>query len=490
MPIIMTGNSVVFYGGVPSSPPDTAPVAPTVYGPTVTPTVPSASVGIKGRAKDQAEIKMTSFGPYGWEIGPGYLNADLKLTVGEEPWEIGNERLYTIAGLQSPQVPSALVTGTYAGDAVDFNPFAVPSVPSVLIGSLSGSNQPSGADTWSDGRFAYMQTIGGGVPFYPYYNPAYITLRGARMPYALTTPAPSSTANIVTQDINPAPIFLAGGYLAQSYFSTRVASAPTNAYSTTLNFKVPRSPGTPWATAWNGSMEASRVKFPYAGQVSVAIPVAPLAPYGAPAYSAYRTTSRADHTRYTNNGHIHTGPRQTEYGSTGGTLKFNRYSTASETDWETTATINLGSQPHNIWTTPTYANTPYTPYTGGNYGHVDGGFTVESPTQGLVAGQSRVAPITPNTGSSFWKHVGWPGASGTTITGLRFTVGWNSVTMGQPTSKTESSEDAMWFAFGYSNNGYGLYRIPYAASPDIYVNHTPQGIGYRRPKKGGGSVVV
>lgn len=237
MPIAITNNGIIWYGGQPHTAPTTNPGG--------TPFLPSSSYqtntqfgpldsirgvasGNPGGAANNLQAVSFQANPQGWAIGPGYLWATEYVSgIGSEPYENADTRLYHFAGLTNPGNPAG-----YGSDGVNMIPLASP-VSITILGSMFGSNSPQGAPgTAVSDNYGYASSSSG-FSFYPYYNPTYAANGGQihKFPFSVTTPKVVSTANVLSTVVNP----------GTPYYDGRMGSAPDkgHAISGYANTNVP-----------------------------------------------------------------------------------------------------------------------------------------------------------------------------------------------------------------------------------------------------------
>lgn len=228
MPIAITNNGIIWYGGIPT------PLSPTTN-PGGTPFLPASSyqlntqygpldpirgVASAGSGGAPANLPFISFqaNPQGWAIGPGYLWAtEYAAGVGNEPYENADTRLYHFSGLTNPGNPAG-----YGSDGINAIPLASP-VSITILGSMFGSNSPQGASgTATSANYGYSSMYSG-FSFYPYYNPTYAANAANihKFPFNDMTPKVVSTANVVGTVVNP----------GTTYFDGRMGSAPDKGHA-------------------------------------------------------------------------------------------------------------------------------------------------------------------------------------------------------------------------------------------------------------------
>jgi hypothetical protein len=262
MPIAITNNAIIWYGGQPHTAPATNPGGPigpsfaqnTQFGP-LSP-IRGVVSGSPGGAGGNLQAVSFQASPQGWSIGPGYLWAtEYSSSIGDEPYEHADTRLYHFGGLSSPSNPAG-----YGSDGVNMIPLASPATITIL-GSMYGSNAPQGANgTATSGSYGYA-TKGGSGSFYPYYNASYATPSvWHKMPFSDTTPKTVSTANIIGISLPTAPI----------YFDGRMGSAPDKAHHTYgyANTPVPVTTAMPTPSFAPGMRYTV---FPYASETPTVI---------------------------------------------------------------------------------------------------------------------------------------------------------------------------------------------------------------------------
>lgn len=402
MPIAITNNSIIWYGGIPDpQSPTTNPGGPqgvsqpqfqlnTTFGPV------SGIRGVLSGATtptSYGNLASISFSasPQGWAIGPGYVwAAEYSSSVGDEPYETAGTRMYTFAGLTSPANPAG-----YASDGIQYHPIqAAPGATVTVIGSTYGSNAPQGASGVStSGNNAYV-TKGGSSTGFPYYNAPFAprSAEWFKIPFSATNPAPVSTSNIVSTYL-PQPVSFFGGRLGSApdkahglrNFSNQAipitSIMPQSAYAPQLTYTT-----FPWASE-TASVLSGSASLP--GWVSAAAPATNGWYYRTP--SGWNFYSAQDDSIHMGGG---SAVRQTVWGQAG----FVKYPTASVNSVSIAATLSPNHRtPQN--------KGMYTQYGVGS--NADGSY--------IYSGGGTWAPSPPTTGANQWALVTYPVASNITI---------------------------------------------------------------------------
>lgn len=486
MPIAITNNAIIWYGGIPE------PQSPTTN-PGGVPFLPASSyqtntqfgplVGIRGVASAGAggapnNLAHISFqaNPQGWAIGPGYLWAtEYSSSVGDEPYEHADTRLYNFGGLSSPSNPAG-----YGSDGVNMIPLASP-VSITILGSMYGSNAPQGANgTATSGSFGYASK-GGSGSFYPYFNPTYSASSvWHKLPFSDTTPRTVSTANIVSTSIAPGTTF----------FDGRMGSAPDKGHSISAysNTTVPITTVMPSPSQ---SPQMRYTVFPFASETPTAVTGSSSLPQWVSATSPatngwyYRGSGRfAIYTAGDNA--IHSGGssavRQTVWGQAG----FVKFPTASVNTVSIAATLTPGAR---------------TPDNRGLYSSYGAG--QDAAGDNVYAGGGIYAPNPTTTGNVQWSFFKYPVSSSITINAPAYTnyrpTAPTPVTPsapktsgavdglfgGQPgPSNVWSGDNKLFMIGGYSNGAVPIRYIPTVSPFGSFANTWAQTPG-PSTRKGG-----
>ena len=481
MPIMITGNSIILYGGIRDPfTPTTNPGGPqgptqpqyrenTQFGPLdlIRGVIATGESPYAGNPAP-GNVQHTSFQatPQGWAIGPGYIWAtEYAHGVGDEPYEEANIRIYQFAGLTGNSNPAG-----YGSDGMHYMPIAAtPGATVTVIGSTYGSNAPQGGfGTGTSSVNAYMAKAGSST-FYPYYNPNFAPRSGQwyKVPLSLTDGAPVSTSNIISTYL-PQPVTYTGG--------KRSGSAPDklHAIKTFSNTVVPITSTMPSPSY---SPQITYTTFPFASEIATQLATNISLPQwvsaAAPASNGWYYRSSGAWNFYSEGDNsIHMGGGSAVRSTVWGQGGFVKYPTASVNSVSVAA--QLGPQ-HK------------TPDGRGMY---ESGVGQDVGGGNIFAGGGTYAPSPPSTGTNQWAIVKYSTASNTTInapvftsyrplapTPVTFPGSSTSSTMlphGSPSHIVSGGDSKLYMGGGYNTFSGGQIRIvptitPYASFVNTYA---------------------
>ncbi|MDC0308646.1 hypothetical protein OAL25_00130 [bacterium] len=464
MPIAITNNSIIWYGGIPDPfTPTTNPGGPqgvsqpqyrlnTQFGPLSLIKGVVASGGTSPWITPNLQSVTFQASPQGWAIGPGYLWAtEYVAGVGEEPYETAGTRMYHFAGTAMPQNPAG--TGS---DGMGYFPIqASPGATITIIGSTYGSNAPQGAfGIGTSGNSAYL-TKGGSSPFSPYFN-APLAPRSSewfRIPFTVTGAAPVSTSNILGTHL-PQPVV---------YFGGRLGSAPDKAHGI-RNFSNQTIPITSIMPTPAYSPQITYTTFPWASETATQIAGSASLPgwvsAAAPATNGWYYRNPGAWNFYSaQDGHIHMGQGSAIRATVWGQAGYVKYPTASVNSVTVAAQLATGQKTSD-------GKGIYSSYGVGS--NADGSY--------IFGGGGTYAPSPPTTGTNQWALVTYPVASNTTINQPAYSsyqpnvatpgnfpqANQNASTqlpMGSPINIVSGSDSKLYISGGYNTSLSGQVRV-------------------------------
>jgi len=464
MPIAITNNSIIWYGGIPAPfTPATNPGGPqgvsqpqynlnTQFGPLSQIKGVVADGGTSPEITPNLQSITFQANPQGWAIGPGYLWAtDYVAGVGDEPYETAGTRMYHFAGDTSPNNPFGA-----ASDGIGYFPIqASPGATITIIGSTYGSNAPQGAfGIATSGNNAYV-TKGGSSPFSPYFN-APLAPRSSewfRIPFTVTGAAPVSTSNIIGTHL-PQPVF---------YYGDRLGSAPDKAHGI-RNFSNTQIPITSIMPSGTYSPQLNYTTFPWASEIATQITGSASLPgwvsAALPATNGWYYRSPSAWNFYSaQDGHIHMGQGSAMRGTVWGQAGYVKYPTASVNS------VTVAAQLAAAHKTPDGRGI-YSSYGVGS--NADGSY--------IFGGGGIYAPSPPSVGTNQWALVTYPVASNTTINQPAFSsyepiaptpgtfpqANQNAnaqLVVGSPMNIVSGSDSKLYISGGYDLSTSGTVRV-------------------------------